>query len=146
VDRDATGKVALASAFSPRKVAPPVAPPPVPPKPPRPVHVAIPRVEITHAWVHGDVAAPRMIDADVNRLIASISARDAGVAIDVARTGLFERSLATAPISGSANFHLRAKSGTAPEIGTAFAGEVGAIEVIAHAAMEDKQVRVVADV
>ncbi len=102
------------------------------------------RIELDHAYVHGDVAPPLFLDGDVHRLVASLVAGEKGVSLDVLQTGLIERKLLSAPVSGSGQYHLQVAEGV--RMWAEFAGEVGAVEVIASADMDGKRVHAIADV
>jgi translocation and assembly module TamB len=122
-----------------------------PSKPPvpgaRPVRVVLRKIEITHAWAHGLLAPPRMLDADISRLAASLQVGSEGVALDVEQTGVLDRSLLPWPVAGSANYHLRIsppeEMGAAGAPGTAriqhwmgFSGQLARVEVQARATLE----------
>jgi translocation and assembly module TamB len=97
--------LALAQAFASR---PPTTPPKPkdPNNPDRPVGVALEHVELGHAWIHGEVAPPRAVDAEVTDMLASLRTGEKGLAIDVARLRLLERAMLPAPITGDTNLHL----------------------------------------
>src|SRR6185503_12892526 len=77
VEPGPTGQLTIAEAFAPRGPA-------APPRPgARPVRIAFEQIEIGHAWVHGAIAPPRVLDADVSHLRASFHAGPDGAALDL---------------------------------------------------------------
>jgi translocation and assembly module TamB len=141
--------LAIAQAFASR-------PPKTPPKPKdpnnpgRPVGVALERIELGHAWIHGEVAAPRAVDAEVTNMVASVRTGEKGLALDVDQMSLLERALLPVPITGKTDAHFSLETpvdkpadtlANRPEmeggpkdaimhVGGAFAGHVGGIEVL----------------
>lgn len=107
----------------------------------RAVRVDLRRIEIGHVWVHGRIAAPRELDADITRVSGSLHLGPEGLTLDVEQTGITDRSLLPATLVGSANYHLRVgpppplpSDGTAAPspsltMWTVFSGQLGAVEV-----------------
>jgi len=97
--------LALAQAFASR---PPTTPPKPkdPSKPGRPVGVALEHVELGHAWIHGEVAAPRAVDAEVTGMVARVRTGENGLAINVDQMSLLERAMLPAPITGETKLYL----------------------------------------
>lgn len=134
VEASPTGGVTIGDTFTLRPSKPSSKPPSKPKAPPRPVRVALSRIEIGRGWVHGLVAPPRALDADVSRLVGSVHVGPEGVAVDVDQTGLVDRAFLPARAAGSANYHLRAGQRTL--MWTSFAGEIGAAGVTARGVMD----------
>ncbi|WP_159397353.1 translocation/assembly module TamB domain-containing protein [Sorangium cellulosum] len=133
VEQSAAGGVTLGDTFTP---LPPSRPPPAAPRePPREVVVALSRIEIGRGWVHGQLAPPRALDADVSRLVGSVHVGPQGVAVDVEQTGLVDRAFLPATTAGTANYHLRA--GDTVRMWSAFAGRLADVEVTARAVLDE---------
>jgi len=142
VQQDDLGRFSIEEAFTP-KPDKPSAPKPPPKVPPRKVRVSLRRIEIGSAWVHGRVAPPRALDADVRGLVGSVLVRPEGVAVDVEQTGLVERSLMPTTTSGTADYHLRADDTI--RMWTGFAGQLGKVIVVARATLDDDHLSATAD-
>jgi translocation and assembly module TamB len=128
------GSPTLAQAFVLREAPPP-------PEPgDRAVRIALPRIEIGHAWVHGPLGQQRRLDADVQRLVASLQAGPEGVAVRIEQTGLTDPAVLPEKISGSANAYLRvlpAGAAQSVELWTEFAGQLGQLPLQARALLEN---------
>ncbi|WP_437668721.1 translocation/assembly module TamB domain-containing protein [Sorangium sp. So ce131] len=142
VEQSAAGGVTLGDTFTP---LPPSRPPPAAPRePPREVVVALSRIEIGRGWVHGQLAPPRALDADVSRLVGSVRVGREGVAVDVEQTGLVDRALLPATTAGTANYHLRA--GDTVRMWSSFAGRLADVEVTARAVLDEDHLEAYASV
>ena len=107
----------------------------------RAVRVDLRKIEIGHVWAHGLIAAPRALDADVTRVDGSLHLGPEGLTLDVEQTGITDRALLPAVLTGSANYHLRlGPTPPAPSDGTKappasmtmwteFSGQLGTVEV-----------------
>ena len=153
VEMGPAGEMTIAEAFTPKEEPPPPTPPEPPVTKPRIVRVALPRIEIGTAWVHGLVAPPRALDADVSRLVGSVLAGPDGVSVDVEQTGLVDRTFLPARTAGSAHYHLRAGANVGPgatedtlRMWTGFAGQLGDVIVIARATIEDNHLSATAEI
>ncbi|WP_437729712.1 translocation/assembly module TamB domain-containing protein [Sorangium sp. So ce1335] len=133
VQSSGAGGVTLADTFTP---LPPTRPPSAAPGgPSRDVLVALSRVEIGRGWVHGQLAPPRALDADVSRLVGSLHVGPDGVAVDVDQTGLVDRAFLPARTAGTANYHLRA--GDEVRMWSSFAGRLADVEITARAVLDE---------
>jgi translocation and assembly module TamB len=124
----------------------------------RGVRVDLDRIEIGHAWVHGMIAAPRALDADVSRIVGALHLGPAGLTLDVEQTGITDRALLPAQLAGSANYHLRlGPTPVRPEDGspapsatmkmwTVFAGQIGAVEVQVRGGLEEHRLTATAEI
>jgi translocation and assembly module TamB len=150
IEPDATGHLGIADAFEMPPAAPP--PPGAPPRPSRGVVVEMPAIEIGHAHARGALAPPRSLDADVSRLRAAIRIAPDGFSLDVARTGLVDRSFLPATTAGAAEYHLRVLPPPAPgapgvlRMWTELGARVGAVELLARAALENGHLTAILDV
>lgn len=72
---------------------------------PRPVSVQLPRIELGHVKVNGNVARP--LDADINHLVGSVAVENDIVSVDVEPTGIIERTYLPTVADGIASYHLR---------------------------------------
>jgi translocation and assembly module TamB len=135
VEAGATGAPTLADTFTPRKKEPSKEPSTPSAAPSRPVRVSLPRIAIGTAWVHGAVAPPRSLDADLSRLVGSVLVTPEGVAVDVERAGLVDRVFLPARTAGVASYHLRA--GATSRMWATFAGHLGPVEVLARGELDD---------
>lgn len=147
----------IADAFLLRPSSNPT-PPTVTVTKPREVRVDLRRIEIGHVWAHGFIAAPRALDADVSRVAGALHLGAEGLTLDVEQTGITDRALLPAPLTGSANYHLRlgptepAASGgataAAPALKwwTEFSGQLGAVEVQARGGMEGDRLTATAEI
>ncbi|WP_437874306.1 translocation/assembly module TamB domain-containing protein [Sorangium sp. So ce513] len=142
VQSNAAGGVTIGDAFEP---LPPARPPSAAPGgPPRDVLVALSRIEIGRGWVHGQLAPPRALDADVSRLVGSLHIGPDGVAIDVDQTGLVDRAFLPATTAGTANYHLRA--GDEVRMWSSFAGRLADVEITARAVLDEDHLEAYASV
>ncbi len=142
VQDSGAGGVTLGDTFTP---LPPSRPPsPAPEAPPREVVVALSRIEIGRGWIHGQLAPPRALDADVSRLVGSLHIGPEGVALDVDQTGLVDRAFLPARTAGTANYHLRA--GEKVRMWSSFAGRVADVEVTARAVLDEEHLEAHASV
>lgn len=135
------GKLGIAEAFAPRSTPPPA--PPTKPANARAVRVLLPAIEVGHAHARGRLAPPRSLDADVQRLAASIRIEPEGFTLDVARTGLVDRAFLPATTVGTADYHLRVlpahDAGAPPTVRmwTEVVAEIGSLQTQARALLED---------
>jgi translocation and assembly module TamB len=134
VESGADGVPTLAATFTPPE-KPPSTEPSTPSAPSRPVYVVLTRTEIGSAWIHGAVAPPRELDADVKNLVGTLTVTPDGVAIDVSRTGLTDRGLLGLPTTGTATYHLRVREKA--RMWSAFAGQIGDLRVLARGDLDD---------
>jgi translocation and assembly module TamB len=153
VERDPGVKLpTIAEAFLLRESA-------TPPSPgERAVRVDLGRIEIGHVWAHGMIAAPRALDADVSRVVGALHLGATGLTLDVEQTGITDRALLPAQMTGSANYHLRLGptpprpsdgSPTPPstlKMWTVFAGQIGAVEVQVRGGMEGDRLTATAEI
>lgn len=159
LDRGPDQRLGITTAFQPK-------PKPKKPKKPRkpgakvaverPTSISLDRIEIGHARVRGQVAPPRVIDADVTRLIGAVHVGPRGLSVDVEQTGIRERGLAHVPLAGLLDYHLHVETppatdptSAAPEakappsvtrMWSSFAGSAGPVEVLARAKLDDTRV------
>ncbi|WP_437910922.1 translocation/assembly module TamB domain-containing protein [Sorangium sp. So ce327] len=142
VQDNGAGGVTLGDTFTP---LPPRSPPSSKPEgPPRDVVVALSHVEIGRGWVHGQLAPPRALDADVSRLFGSVHIGPEGVAVDVDQTGLVDRAFLPARTAGTANYHLRA--GDKVRMWSSFAGRLADVEITARAVLDEEHLEAQASV
>ncbi|MGK3962117.1 translocation/assembly module TamB domain-containing protein [Sorangium sp. So ce118] len=142
VQSSGAGGVTLGDTFTPQ---PPSRPPSAAPEgPPREVVVALSHIEIGRGWVHGQLAPPRALDADVTRLVGSVHVGPEGVAVDVDQTGLVDRAFLPARTAGTANYHLRA--GDKVRMWSSFAGRLADVEITARAVLDEEHVEAHASV
>ncbi|WP_437283464.1 translocation/assembly module TamB domain-containing protein [Sorangium sp. So ce375] len=142
VQDNGAGGVTLGDTFTP---LPPRRPPsPAPAGPARDVVVALTHVEIGRGWVHGQLAPPRALDADVSRLFGSVHVGPEGVAVDVDQTGLVDRAFLPARTAGTANYHLRA--GDKVRMWSSFAGRLADVEITARAVLDEEHLEAQASV
>jgi len=135
VETSPAGGVTIGEVFTPRPPKKPQAQPSQPSGPRRAMHVALPHIEIGRGWVHGRVAPPRALDADVNKLVGAVFVGPEGVAVDVQQTGLLDRAFLPVKTAGTADYHLRA--GKKVAMWTTFAGHLGDVELTARWEMND---------
>ena len=124
----------------------------------RAVRVDLGRIEIGHAWVHGMIAAPRALDADISRVVGALHLGPAGLSLDVEQTGITDRALLPAQLAGSANYHLRlgptpprpSDGGPTPPatstMWTVFAGQIGAVEVQVRGGLDESRLTATAEI
>ncbi|WP_437302108.1 translocation/assembly module TamB domain-containing protein [Sorangium sp. So ce388] len=142
VQNSGAGGVTLGDTFTP---LPPSRPPSAAPEgPPRDVVVALSHIEIGRGWAHGQLAPPRVLDADVTRLVGSVHVGPEGVAVDVDQTGLVDRAFLPARTAGTANYHLRA--GDKVRMWSSFAGRLADVEITARAVLDEEHVEAQASV
>ncbi|WP_437774172.1 translocation/assembly module TamB domain-containing protein [Sorangium sp. So ce1097] len=142
VQSSGAGGVTLGDTFAP---LPPARPPSAAPGgPPRDVLVALSRIEIGRGWVHGQLAPPRALDADISRLVGSLHVGPDGVAIDIDQTGLVDRAFLPATTAGTANYHLRA--GDEVRMWSSFAGRLADVEITARAVLDEDHLEAYASV
>jgi translocation and assembly module TamB len=176
MDEAPNGDLTLAEAFTPKPDDKPKKPKKEPTGPEREVVVDLSNIGIEHAWIHGYLAPPQALDAEVSHLSGSLRSDNAGVTLDLERTDVIERALAPAHIAGTAGYHLRITApgaladpsdvvekpeperiteGSKPEETTGqvvtkmwadYNGKFGDIEVIAKFLMEDDRIEATADV
>ncbi|MGK4004064.1 translocation/assembly module TamB domain-containing protein [Sorangium sp. So ce1036] len=133
VQSNGAGGVTLGDTFTPRSPSRP--PEASPGASSREVVVALPRIEIGRGWVHGQLAPPRALDADVSRLVGAVHVGPEGVAVDVEQTGLVDRAFLPATTAGTANYHLRA--GETVRMWSSFAGQVARVGITARAVLDE---------
>jgi translocation and assembly module TamB len=132
----ADGVPTLAATFTPpRKNRLPPSPP-TPSAPSRPVYVVLTRTEIGSAWIHGAVAPPRELDADVKNLVGTLTVTPDGVAIDVSRTGLTDRGLLGLPTTGTRDVP-PAREGKGRACGRHLPDRIGDLRVLARGDLDD---------
>ena len=132
LDADSEGEILLARAFTPRAEAGPAAAPGGGPR----VAFSAEAVTVAHAWAHGTPPEGIFVDADVERLRASVRVLDDVVTVRVA--GL---ELATRAMPRGADLRGHVSGGLTVPIATlridadlVFAGEAGGIALHARAA------------
>ncbi len=142
----------IAEAFLLRPSAKPAAPGQ------RGVRVDLGHIEVGHAWAHGMIAAPRALDTDARNVVGALHLGEAGLTLDVEQTGITDRALLPATLSGSANYHLRlgptplvAADGGAPapatmKMWTVFSGQIGAVEVQVRGGMDERRLTATAEI
>jgi translocation and assembly module TamB len=139
VDRGPEG-MTLARTFTPRTSTSTTPASSTPSAPSRKTTVALQRIDLDHAFVHGRLAPSVAIDGDVNRLVARLSAGSDGVVLDVDQTGLVERRLLGTTTEGTANYHLRVSEGPT-DMWADLTGRVGGIELLVRARLIDSELR-----
>ena len=102
LDTDAQGNLALAGAFASAG----------PPSPPggatRELRLSIDRIDLGHAWAHGEVAGAPPIDAELDTLRGSLLFTTEALDLDVARAHLLARRIANGTdAAGALQGHLR---------------------------------------
>ncbi|MEP7121014.1 MAG: translocation/assembly module TamB domain-containing protein [Byssovorax sp.] len=124
----------------------------------RGVRVDLNRIEIGHAWAHGLIAAPRALDADISHVVGALHLGATGLTLDVEQTGITDRALLPAQLTGSANYHLRlGPTPPRPEDGspqpsatmsmwTVFAGQLGAVEVQVRGGLDEHRLTATAEI
>ncbi len=149
LDRDADGRLGIERAFLPRPRKPSTKPTKPSTKKPTKSAIVLERIEVGHAWVHGNVAYPRVLDADVTRLVTAIRIGPDKLAIDVEPTGIRERSILHVPLAGTADYHFHldfpAPGQTDPKdiklrMWTGFTGHAGPVEVLARASLDGQTI------
>ncbi len=125
------GGLTIAEVFVPRVPKPP-------PPPSGPFHVGFERIEIDHVWIHGQVAPPTGVDADVRGLVASIAIGQDGVAIDADKIHLDGRMPSPQPVSADVSAHL--KLGDTLMIGATVDGKAGDVGLHVAAKMDGAHV------
>jgi translocation and assembly module TamB len=113
----------------------------------RGVRVDLRRIEIGHVWAHGMIAAPRALDADVTRVTGALHLDPEGLALDVEQTGITDRALLPAPLTGTANYHLRlVTTPPAMTMWTGFSGQLGAVEVQVRGGLTESRLTATAEI
>lgn len=140
VERGPDGATTLERTFTPRASAAAPSAPTKSSAASRKTTVALQRIELDHAFVHGQLAPGVALDGDVNRLVARLSAGSDGVVLDVDQTGLVERRLLHTVVEGTANYHLRITDETT-DMWADLSSRVGGIEVLARARLKDSELR-----
>jgi len=108
-------------------------------------------IEVGHASIHGNITAPRTLDAEVTRLVAAMHIGPDKLTIDVEPTTVRERGILPVEVSGSGDYHLHvdlpAPSAVAtqptpvvPRMWTGFKGQAGAVEVLAKASLDGQTI------
>lgn len=151
LDRGDDGRLGIEKTFIPKTRKRTTTTTPKRPTTPKKIAILLERIEITHAWAHGNVTAPRILDADVTRLLAALRITQDKFTLDVEPTGVHERGILPADIAGSGDYHLHidfpAPSTTpgqtvtiTPRMWSGFTGRAGNIEVLARASLDGKTV------
>lgn len=118
---------------------------------PKKVAILLEHIELSHAWAHGNVTAPRNLDADVTRLLAALRITQDKFTLDVEPTGVRERGLMPAEIAGNGDYHLHVDFTSpttspgqpvviVPRMWTGFTGRAGNVEIVARASLEGQTV------
>lgn len=157
VERRSDGRLGIEEAFALRPSVtkkPSTSTKPSAPKP-RGAAIALEHIEIGHAWVHGYVAPPRALDADVSRLVAALRVSPKGFSLDVEPTGIRERALLPAPLAGSGDYHFHIEIPPSVETNgsvspsnekptfrmwSGFSGRAGGVELLARGGFENGHV------
>jgi len=111
--------------------------------PPRGVRIALPKVEVTHSWIHGPVAGTPVIDLETVALRGGLLFQNKQVSIDVAHVALQARGLPNGlnPV-GEIEAHLRVPSKTGKDIGleAGFTGVLGAVPITLSGSIDGRLV------
>lgn len=146
INRSEDGRLGIERTFLPRPSKRPTKPSTKPKKPSKTL-IKLSRIEVDHIWAHGDVTAPRNLNADVNKFVASLLIDDEKFRLDVEPTKVRESGLLPAEIGGDAEYHLHLDfppasptaeqtAASLPRMSASFTGRAGSVEVIAKAAMD----------
>jgi translocation and assembly module TamB len=122
--KGADGSPTIADVFLPR-----VPSPPAPPGPPgRGVKLTVDRVQIDHAWAHGDIAAPAL-DAEVAGAVGKVAFGADGLVVDLDPATVAARAPLPQPLGGNLTYHLTMGPQGSPQMNAAFDGRFGDVDV-----------------
>lgn len=150
INRSDDGRLGIERTFFPRPAKRPSKPSKTPKKPSK-AWINLDRIEVDHIWAHGDVTAPRNLDADLNKLVASLHIDTEKFRLDVQPTKIRERGLLPAEIAGDGEYHLHIDFPPAaqtpgqtvpviPRMSTAFTGRAGSVEIVAKAGLDGQNI------
>ncbi len=115
----------------------------------RGVHLALPDVEVNHAWIHGPVGGTPLIDVETLALRAAVFFQNKRATVDVAHVAFAARGLPQGlnPV-GEVEAHLKVPSSSGKDIGAeaTFLGVLGTIPVTFRGRMDGPHVEGTLDV
>ncbi|APR86560.1 Hypothetical protein A7982_11909 [Minicystis rosea] len=136
---DATGEIGLVRAFDPKVVSTTPSPG---------VRVTIPAIHIHHAWVHGQLAAVPVIDADLKNLEGAFAFTPETTDLEVKHLYVQGRGLPglnpEGDVRGSAS--LPAQTNDRRHIEAHYEGRLGEVPVRAEGSLQGKDVNAILDV
>lgn len=114
-------------------------PSPEPSTPGRPLRLELSRVLVEHAWAHGAIAPPQVLDARVEDLAASVVVgAQSDFVLDRAR--ITEQRLLPVPIAVQISGHARLAEEAPMELAAKVEASVGAIAISAEGELADERV------
>jgi translocation and assembly module TamB len=143
LDADPSGKLALLSAFEPRKAS-------TPPDPnARGVRLVLARIVLRHAWVRGQMSGGPPIDADLDGLRGAFTYAPELIEGELSQVRIVGRGIANgADLEGLLGAHVKKRSdpNASVEARASWQGSVGGIPHAVHASLADRRLDAVVDV
>jgi translocation and assembly module TamB len=140
-DQGPSTALTLQESFQPREFGPPQAEDPRA----RPLDLKLEQMRLGSAWIHGVVAPPRAIDADIHGLAGRFALLPDGIQLDLEPTEIEERIALPVKVAGTAKGRYEAHGDTTVADG-GFQGTVGTTGVAFAGSLDGDRVAATIDV